>query len=133
MSIIFSNYYLDIESDSLENIVIVSSPIHGILEMTGITGYYIADPDFNGLDTFEWKAYDGENYSNTAICDIMITPVNDPPLVDSLFYQMDEDSQIQITLTAQDPEDDSLSFSIVVAPNHGSLTPIANNSFIYII
>ena len=44
---------------------------------------YDPDPDFNGTDSFTYRANDGIDDSNLATVTITITPVNDPPVADA--------------------------------------------------
>ncbi|MFO7936786.1 MAG: Ig-like domain-containing protein [Kiritimatiellia bacterium] len=47
---------------------------------------------------------------------------NQPPTAFSLTYTITEDSPLDITFTGNDPESDPLTFSVVVPPDHGTLT-----------
>ncbi|MBV9497189.1 MAG: DNA/RNA non-specific endonuclease, partial [Acidobacteria bacterium] len=58
---------------------IVTTPTHGNLTGTGDTRTYTPAPDYNGSDTFTWRANDGSGNSNTATVTITIREVNDPP------------------------------------------------------
>ena len=73
----------DAEGDAL-TYTIVSGPQHGTLSGTGATRTYVPDPDYNGLDSFAFKANDGAADSNTATVVITVNPVNDAPAITGL-------------------------------------------------
>jgi hypothetical protein len=61
----------------------VDPPSHGYF--TGFnteTGAYtyVADTDYVGTDSFTFRAFDGQAYSNTAVVDISIVEANHPPV-----------------------------------------------------
>jgi hypothetical protein len=56
---------------------IVTPPAHGQLTGTGENRTYQPDPDFNGSDSFTFKANDGSQDSNTSTVTITTTEVND--------------------------------------------------------
>ena len=68
----------DPDSDSL-TYLIVTGPSHGNLSGSPPSVTYTPDPNYNGADSFTFKAYDGKAYSNVATVSITVTPVNDPP------------------------------------------------------
>jgi hypothetical protein len=111
----------DIEGDPL-TYSIVGSPTHGTLSGLAATLTYTPDTDYNGLDSFTFKANDGILDSNIAIVSITINPVNDAPIANAQAVITDEDNPVSITLTATDTEDDPLTYSIVGSPTHGTLS-----------
>jgi hypothetical protein len=64
---------------------------------TGANRSYQPDPDFNGSDSFTFKANDGANDSNTSTVSITITDVNDSPSATDDSASTDEDTSLQIT------------------------------------
>ena len=60
---------------------------------------------------------------------VEIIPVNDPPIVDQVSVESDEDTSIEIALTASDPESDNLEYSIVQSPENGSLTLLTGSTY----
>jgi len=68
----------DPDSDPL-TYFIVTGPTHGSLSGSPPSVTYTPDPNYNGADSFTFKAYDGKAYSNVATVSITVTPVNDPP------------------------------------------------------
>ena len=89
----------DPESDPL-TYFIVDYPSHGSLSGSPPTVTYTPDPDYTGSDSFTFKAYDGQAYSNVATVSITVTPVNDPPVVgdipDVTFPEDGSDSSIDL-------------------------------------
>ncbi len=70
----------DIDSTAL-TYSIVSGPSHGTISGgTGATRTYTPTANYNGPDSFTFRAYDGTAYSNTATVSITVTAVNDPPV-----------------------------------------------------
>lgn len=60
---------------------LVSGPANGQAFTPGPDGSftYTPAPDFNGSDSFAYRANDGQANSNTAVVTITVTPVNDAP------------------------------------------------------
>src|SRR5437762_2130655 len=86
------------------------------------------------------RASDRIANSAAATVSITVTAVNDPPVANAQSVTTAEDSPVAITLTGSDVDGDSLSFSVVSGPAHGSFngsvyTPAANyngpDSFTY--
>jgi hypothetical protein len=76
---------------------IVTPPAHGQLTGTGSNRSYQPDPDFNGTDSFTFKANDGSRDSNTSTVTITTTEVNDAPLTTDDAASTDEDQSVHIT------------------------------------
>jgi hypothetical protein len=89
----------DPDSDSL-TYFIVTGPSHGNLSGSPPSVTYTPDPNYNGADSFTFKAYDGQAYSNIANVSITVTPVNDPPVVSDIpnvtFPEDGSDSSIDL-------------------------------------
>jgi hypothetical protein len=76
---------------------IVTPPAHGQLTGSGANRSYQPDPDFNGSDSFTFKANDGSRDSNTSTVTITTTEVNDAPLATDDAASTDEDTNLEIT------------------------------------
>jgi len=100
----------------------VNLPSHGTLTgiLTNLT--YTPEADFNGLDSFTFTVNDGEYTSEPATVSITVTPANDPPVADARTVSTDEDTPVAIMLTASDPDNDTLVFTVVTPPAHGAVT-----------
>jgi VCBS repeat-containing protein len=111
--------------------VIVSGPTHGTLgEMDETDSFssqvvYTPDPNYNGQDSFTFKAHDGESYSGIGEVTIAIAGASDSPVATAKSVTVKENSKKKITLEASDADGDALSYSIVSDPDHGNLTGTA--------
>ncbi len=76
---------------------IVQPPAHGVLSGTGDNRSYQPGPDFNGSDSFTFKANDGAADSNTSTVTITISEVNDSPTATDDSSSTDEDAKLEIT------------------------------------
>ena len=76
---------------------IVQPPANGVLTGTGANRSYQPGPDFNGSDSFTFKANDGAADSNTSTVTITVTEVNDSPTAADDSFSTDEDTNLEIT------------------------------------
>ncbi|MCK5481545.1 MAG: tandem-95 repeat protein, partial [Gammaproteobacteria bacterium] len=89
---------------------------HGTISITGDTATYTPDADYNGPDSFTYKAYDGTEYSNTATVFITVNPINDAPVIstplpDLTVMEGTSDSSIDLDNHFSDPDNDILSYT----------------------
>jgi len=131
IEILLSEVFYDIENGS-ELAYSVSENIEGlntnvvdsVLILSFIEGIY-------GAGTVEITASDYISRTTVSISfNVEIISVDDPPYVDPMYIELDEDSEIEIILSAQD-DGNSLSYSIVSDPSHGSLTLMEENVYLY--
>ena len=101
---------------------IVTDPEHGDVALVDNVATYTPDLNYNGSDSFTFKANDGELDSNTASVSITVTPVNDAPVAADQSASTAEDTAKDITLTATDVDSDNLIYIIVDQPTHGSVS-----------
>jgi VCBS repeat-containing protein len=123
----------DPESDELTT-RLVSGPAHGILKLDpGGTFSYTPDPDFNGSDSFTYRANDGQGDSNLALVNLTVRPVNDAPIAVDDTATTPEDTAVVLNLVANDSDVDSSTLSIVSlsAPLHGSAVLNADGTVTY--
>jgi probable HAF family extracellular repeat protein len=118
----------DADGDAL-TYSITRQPSHGTLNAgsaafaAGPNSFtYIPNANYNGLDSFEFKASDGTLESNTARVDITVKPVSDKPVANAQSVETDEDTAKAITLSGTDVDGDTLTYAIVSNPQHGTLT-----------
>ncbi|MGE9295585.1 MAG: cadherin-like domain-containing protein, partial [Puniceicoccales bacterium] len=86
---------------------------------------YSPNENFNGVDSFTFTVSDGSITSTSATVSLTITAVNDAPLATAASYVTNEDTAVGITLTGSDDDLDTLVFSIVTIPSHGTLSGTA--------
>jgi len=127
----------DVDGDAL-TATLVSGPAHGTLTFNTDGSFtYTPSADFNGMDSFTYKANDGLADSAVATVALTITPVNDAPAAANDAYTTAEDTQLVINAAAgvlandTDVEGDALSAVLVSGPAHGNLNLSADGSFTY--
>jgi VCBS repeat-containing protein len=119
------------------NAVPVSGPSHGTLALNGNGSFtYTPASNFNGSDSFTYRASDGTLTSNPATVTISVTAVNDTPTADDDAYSTTEDTTLTVNAPGvlgddSDPDGNPLSAVLLSGPSHGTLTLNANGSFIY--
>jgi cellulose biosynthesis protein BcsQ len=101
---------------------LTTTPTHGVLNGIEPNLVYTPNPDFNGSDSFTFTVNDGETDSVPGTVSITITPVGDWPTAYDDEYETQEEKPVQITLKGSDPDGDSLVYSVVTGPSHGSLS-----------
>ncbi|HTH56848.1 MAG TPA: Ig-like domain-containing protein [Cyclobacteriaceae bacterium] len=116
----------DAESDPL-TYALVTTPTHGTLSGTGANLTYMPNANYNGPDSFTFKASDGIFTSNTGTVTINVTPVNDPPVPNGQSVTTLEDTPVSIVLTGSDIEGSPLTFIVVTPPQHGTLSGTGAN------
>ncbi len=89
---------------------------------------YIPVQDFNGVDSFTYRLFDGSRYSNVAMATIEIFPVNDAPVANSQSVATNENAPKIITLSASDIDSTNLTFAVVNGPSHGFLGLVGPSS-----
>jgi K319-like protein/Big-like domain-containing protein/NHL repeat-containing protein/6-bladed beta-propeller protein len=110
---------------------IITNPTHG--NLTGFnpaTGHvtYVPDKNYNGSDSFTFKAKDIAKVDSN-IGTIKINPFkNVPPVAQDQSVTTTENKSITITLRASDLNKDSLTFSKVTNPLHGSLSTLSSHT-----
>jgi VCBS repeat-containing protein len=106
--------------------VLVSGPAHGALTLSANGSFtYTPAVNFNGSDSFTYKASDGVALSNAATVMITVSEVNDAPTAVADSATLAEDGSVAIDVTANDaagPANEAgqtLSVSSVGEPAHG--------------
>jgi hypothetical protein len=109
----------DVDGDSL-TYSIGTATVHGFLSIEGNVVSYTPEANFNGSDSFTFKANDGTVNSNEAMVIITINAINDAPVAQGQTVTTAEDTSAAITLVASDVDGDPLAYSIIQVPFHGS-------------
>lgn len=117
----------DADGDSLTAIK-VSDPTNGTLTLNANGSFtYIPNATFSGFDSFTYKANDGLLDSNVATVSILVEAfVNTAPVAQDQTVTTPEDTAKAITLVATDADGDSLTYSIVGQPLHGTVSLVGN-------
>src|SRR5436190_75472 len=127
----------DVDGDAL-SAVLATGPSHGTLTLNGDGSLvYLPALNFNGIDSFTYRASDGQAQSGIATVTITVTPINDAPVAandDS--YTTPEDTQLTVAAPGvlandSDVDGDALNAVLVSQPTHGSLTLNNDGSFSY--
>ena len=108
---------------------VVSGPTHGTLSGTGATRNYTPNANYNGADSFTFKANDGTADSNTATVSITVNAVDDNPVaVNDNKTVAEDDPATTIDVRANDTDVDGGTKSIqsVTQPANGTVA-ITNN------
>uniref|UniRef100_UPI002FDF5167 Ig-like domain-containing protein n=2 Tax=Zoogloea TaxID=349 RepID=UPI002FDF5167 len=98
---------------------LVDGPGHGSLVLAGDGSFrYTPDPDFHGTDSFTYALTDADGERVTAVATIVVTPVNDAPVMAggaSVALNIAENTSLVTTLGATDVDRpaQALAYSIV--------------------
>jgi large repetitive protein len=116
----------DTEGDTLSYIRITSTS-SGSISCTGGTSRsctYTPSANFNGTDSFTYKANDSVADSNVATVTITVAPVNDAPVmaVDQSTSTNDATNLVINLSAASDIDGGALGYKIITPPSHGTLT-----------
>ncbi|MBF0450489.1 MAG: tandem-95 repeat protein [Candidatus Magnetomorum sp.] len=120
--IFFALKATDIDSD-IESYVIQNPPQGDVIILDAVSGLckYTPETNFSGQDVFTFFAKDSENASEPAQITIIVTPINDAPVAESMSITGKEDQTTDIQLLASDADGDPLIFTILSQPSHGQL------------
>lgn len=127
----------DVNGDALERIL-GEGPKHGILDLKPDGSFtYQPNENYNGLDSFTYKASDGSLISDLVTVNVTVEAVNDAPIGMNDQYATDEDVPLTIGSVAgalandSDVDNDLLQAKLAVGPEHGTLELNVNGSFTY--
>ena len=109
---------------------VVLDPTHGTLTGSGASRTYAPASNYNGPDSFTYKACDDKAAcSDPATVSVTVTPVNDAPNVTApTTITVAEDSAATASTTITDVDDTTFTCALVSGsePTHGSVTFAAN-------
>jgi len=123
----------DVEDVPLDScsVTILETPANGVVTIGGPPGcelVYTPNPNYNGTDTFLYEICDSGNLCDTAVVDVTITPVNDPPIAVMDTLSTPEETAVIIPFEANDSdiEDgsplDPCNATILEQPANGTAT-----------
>jgi hypothetical protein len=117
-------------------VVILTQPAHGTMSVDPDTGTvtYQPAPNFNGPDTFVYQVCNIEGACDVARVDIVVSPLNDPPVAACLETAVVAGTTIRIELQGSDPDGDIVTYRILEGPEHGSIVGFdeQDGSFVYV-
>ncbi|MGH3477235.1 MAG: Ig-like domain-containing protein, partial [Nocardioidaceae bacterium] len=117
--------------------VLGSGPSHGTLTLNANGSFsYTPAANYNGTDSFTYRASDGTLESNEATVTITVTASNDAATAVDNAYSTGEDTTLTVNAPGvlgndSDPDGDPLTAVLGSGPSHGTLTLNANGSFSY--
>lgn len=118
---------------------LVSSPSHGLLSgclginsVQGNICSYHPYSNYSGEDEFSFRAFDGQSYSNVVVVELNILPLNDAPffaniISKELVVEAGDSISFEI-MTAQDIDEDPISYQIVSQPSRGVISDCFSGS-----
>jgi len=129
----------DIDGDPLTvTTTPVTAPTNGTVTLNANGTYtYTPNPGYNGTDSFEYEVCDSgtPQLCDTAIVNISIGSVNDPPVAVDDNETTPEDTPLNANVLTNDsdPENDNLTVTTtpVTPPANGTLTLNANGTYTY--
>jgi hypothetical protein len=104
-----------------------TNPIHGILGGIAPNLTYTPTINYYGNDNFRFTVDDGLDSSTPALVSIHVTPINDAPEANPQSVTTLQSIPAAIVLSGSDVDRDYLTYSITIAPGHGTLTGSAPN------
>ncbi|MCA1684099.1 MAG: tandem-95 repeat protein, partial [Actinobacteria bacterium] len=106
---------------------------HGTVTLNANGSFsYRPTGNYNGPDSFTYKANDGSADSNVATVALTVNPVNDAPTCASATLTTAEDTPGATDPTCTDVDGNSLTYAIVAQPAHGTASVGADNKLHYI-
>ena len=113
---------------------LATAPSHGTAVVSG-TGStlqvctYTPNANWHGADSFDINVLDSAGYSDSITIEVTVESVEDAPMIEQagpLEVTMSEDGDptpwTAPTLSATDGDDDTLTWSLLIPPSHGSAT-----------
>ena len=113
----------DVDGDTL-TYSIVAQPQRSAAVVAGQLEYS-PNLNFNGSDSFSYRANDGTIDSNNATVNVTVNAVNDPPTCQDVSITTDEDTTGSTAPNCNDVDGDTLTYSIVAQPANGSAAVVA--------
>jgi len=126
----------DVDGNAL-TAALVTGPASGTLTLNTNGAFtYTPNANFNGTDSFTYRANDGTTTSGPATVTITVVPVNDAPVANADSYTTNQDAALTVAapgVLANDTDVDgnTLTAALVTGPASGQLTLNANGSFTY--
>jgi len=114
----------DADGDGL-TYTVQTQPTHGTLTGTGPSLTYTPQAGYTGPDSFTYTVNDGLDDSTPATVSIAVKPPNHAPTATGIQLTTAQDTAAPVTLAGSDVDGDALSYSVLGAPSHGTLSGTA--------
>ena len=109
---------------------VVAQPLHGTLTFSSNgTFTYTPAAGFSGTDSFTYQVSDGILTSSVATATIAVT--ESIPVAAAYSLSVLHDRPLNNSVHATDADNDTLTYSAITQPTHGTLTLSSNGSFTY--
>jgi hypothetical protein len=108
--------------------LIDTQPSNGNVVISGSSGTYTPNTDFNGKDLFYYKATSTNGTSLKAKVEISVLALDDDPSSGNVSVTIDEDTSIDITLPLIEVDGDNVQFTIVSQPANGTVSLSGNTA-----
>ncbi|MFH1100738.1 MAG: tandem-95 repeat protein, partial [Methanobacteriota archaeon] len=133
----------DIDSDGPQTLTtsLVDGVSHGTLNLNSDGSFeYIPRDNWFGVDSFAYRTYDGDDYSDAAMVNISVHSINDPPNTPSYPTPVDGETNVDITVILRwrgtepgslfeyDPEGDPVTFDVYFGTNSSPPLMVLNQS-----
>jgi len=100
----------------------VGTPSFGSAMIVGGKIEYTPPAGFHGVATFSYTVGDCSGNVALGLAEVTVTPENDPPVANDEAVTAQEDTPVAITVTATDPDGDTLTYAILTGPSNGTIT-----------
>ncbi len=125
----------DVDAGTTLTATLAASPANGTVTLAANgTFTYTPAANFNGTDTFTYRASDGAAVSNLATVTITVTAVNDAPVAVNDTASTTQGTAVSGTVLGNDTDVDpgtALTASLGAGPANGTVTLALNGSFTY--
>ncbi|MCC7265636.1 MAG: tandem-95 repeat protein, partial [Candidatus Latescibacteria bacterium] len=123
----------DVDNVSL-SYAVARGPAHGVLSLGASGAYtYTPAPNYNGADSFTFRANDGVAGSNEGTVTLTVNPVTDAPVAAADAATTAEETPVVVDVLVNDEDEDRdvLSLTAVGYTGQGSVTFAANGAVRY--
>jgi hypothetical protein len=107
---------------------LLEKPQHGEYQwIPPNTVIYTPTLNFVGTDSFTFRSHDGQDFSNVSTITLTVAAVNDAPIVVSSLITTTRNNNAAVVLSASDVESDTITYTLVTSPTHGTLRGVIPN------
>ena len=122
----------DVDGDALTYAQVVGAA-HGTVTLNSNGSFsYVPAQYYHGIDSFTFKANDGQLDSNVSTVTLTVNHVNQAPVSTNGAANGNENTTLTGTVSATDVDGDALTYLQVTGSAHGTLTLNANGSFSFV-